>query len=786
MNTEVVKYYERRQNQRPIDFSDRRKTQRRSHKEPASLERRRLSSQIRRHEREAIHIPVRLQINCKEVLGQTQNISTGGLLILINKPLAIGTPLTLQFSFGDSICFLNIAGQTTFCNLLEKKESNYAIGIKLSAVRDLDQKVLAVALQTLKQNMMTQEKSLLKIIVSTDTLAQETVGTTVKLSTILDGILVSNHSVPVEFEKIKQRESTRINEVLAKKTQRVFVNDRRKFHRTLLRLPLQLDIEGSTYKAYVEEISPSGMLVASPLALPIDTSLAVQFSINENKYFINIAGKTVAIRESSYHETYQHRIGICFDDLDEPGQKILEMYLERLRSASEQSLDSQRYVEATDSYTRPHTAMIFIKDRKETARQITTRKVVITGIGALAPNGIGREAFWRGLTEGSNGIDHISFFDPSQHSSKIAAEIRGFDPKNFIPPKEIKRMGRSSHLAIAAAQLAVLDGNLTLTNNIKNRLAVIIGTGASGLEYAEEEFYLGRAFGVTKMSPYTAIAIYGGAISSEISRSLGLTGPSITISTGCTGSIDAMGNALRTLRDGPIDIILTGGADAPISPGILGAFCQMGAVSTNFNHAPQKASRPFNKDRDGFVIGEGAWIFIFEELKHALRRGAKIYAEVVGYGSTCDAFHMSRPLPSGKYSVEAMNLALLDAMIHPEEVDYINAYGNATPINDSYETMVIKKVFSKHAYELMVSSTKSMIGHAIGACGAGGVAAALLAISEGIVHPTINYENPDPDCDLNYVANEARRYETKIALCNTLAFGSKNAVMILKKFEYTA
>lgn len=524
------------------------------------------------------------------------------------------------------------------------------------------------------------------------------------------------------------------------------------------------------------------MLVASPLVLPIDTPLAIQLSINENTYFMNISGKIAVIRESSHHQNYPHRIGICFDSLDEMERETLRMYLETLKNIPElKSFEDQQPVRIADARSR--STIFFITDKKDTAKQLSARRVVITGIGAVAPNGIGREAFWKSLVEGKNCIDRISFFDPTGFPSQVAAEIRNFNPNDFIPVKEMKRMGRSAHLAIAAAQLAIADGNLNLTENVKNKIAVILGTGTSGLEYVEQEFYALRAFGVGKMRPYTGIAAFGGALSSEISRSLGLTGSSITISTGCTGAVDAMGYTLNAIRNGSIDIALTGGADAAVTSGILGAFCQMGAVSTNFNHTPKRASRPFNKDRDGFVIGEGGWVFIFEELEHALRRGAMVYSEVAGYASTCDAYHMSRPLPSGKYSIEAMKLALYDAMIHPDEVDYINAYGNATPINDSYETMVIKSVFGQHAYKLMVSSIKSMIGHSIGSCGAGGVASALLALCKGIVHPTINYEIPDPVCDLDYVVNTAKKHEVKVALCNTIAFGSKNSVIVLKKFE---
>jgi len=404
--------------------------------------------------------------------------------------------------------------------------------------------------------------------------------------------------------------------------------------------------------------------------------------------------------------------------------------------------------------------------------------------GPLPLTALGVRLSGKGLLKGKIVLTAFLFLILQNIRLKLRQKYEISIPVNLLRQKKIKRMGRSAQLAIVAAQLAVSDGLLKLSDAQKSHATVILGTGTSGIEYAEEDFRrLGTGvFGVDRIKPYMGIAAFGGALSSEVSRSLGLSGSSLTISTGCTGAVDAMGHAFNLIRHGTNDIILTGGADAPIAPLILGAFCQIGAVSSHFNETPKKASRPFNKDRDGFVISEGSWVFIFEELHHALDRGATIYAEVSGYGSTCDAYHMSRPLPSGKYSVQAIRLALMDAMIQPDEVDYFNAYGNATPINDSYETMVIKKAFGEHAYKLMVSSIKSMIGHSIGACGAGGVAASLMAISKGIVPPTINYEVQDPECDLDYVPNHARIAEVNVALCNTLAFGAKNAVLVVRKF----
>lgn len=411
------------------------------------------------------------------------------------------------------------------------------------------------------------------------------------------------------------------------------------------------------------------------------------------------------------------------------------------------------------------------------------RKVVITGIGVVAPNGIGREAFWQALREGKNCVDRISLFDPSGHPSQVAAEARSFRPEMFIPRKEIKRMSRSAQMAVAAAQLAISDARLKLTKGVTKRASVVLGTGVAGTEYAEDDFYAIKEGGVRKMRPFAGIAGFSGALSSEVSRASHLTGFSLTLSTGCTGGTDALGYALNAIRSGFVDLVIAGGADACVTPGILGAFCQMGAVSTHFNNEPRRASRPFNRDRDGFVIAEGAWLFILEAVEHAIRRKAKIYAELAGYGATCDAYHMSNPHPSGRYTAEAIRLALIDAHLSPKDIQYFNAYGNSTPINDSYETKVIKIVFGKHAYRLAVSSTKSMLGHPIGAAGACGLAASVMAISDGWIPPTINQENPDPACDLDYVPNLARPGNIYAAVCNTLAFGSKNSALVVKRFE---
>ncbi len=565
------------------------------------------------------------------------------------------------------------------------------------------------------------------------------------------------------------------------------VLNRRQYPRAVLDIPVQFYNKEEVFSGRSLNISAEGLGVTCEGQMHAGTALDLQCAFSEMAY-LHIPGHVIyctPVKDGIY------AVGIKFTSIGKresvmllsaskggPHTNEIERAILRMSVSIAHAELQTRSVKPPRSCHRAHA-----DDVRGPASPDATRRVVITGIGAIAPNGIGRKAFWKGLADGKSCVDRISFFDPSNHPSQIAAEIRDFDPLAYIPNKEIKRMGRSAHIGIAAAIQAVEDASLEFSADVRGSIGVIVGTGTSGLEYAEEDFYAMQAGGVRRMRPYAAIAGFGGALSSEISRALGLTGRSLTISTGCTGATDAMGMALNSIRHGMADIMLTGGSDACVTPGILGAFCQIGATCTSFNATPAKASRPFNKDRDGFVLGEGAWMFIFEELTHALRRGRRIYGELAGYAATCDAYHMSRPLPSGQYSAQAMRQALNDAAISAAEVDYINAYGNATRVNDSYESMVIHQVFEEHANRLMVSSIKSMIGHSIGSCGAGAVAATLMAVSEGIVPPTINYEVTDPECDLDYVPNQARVAQVKVALCNTIAFGSKNSVLILKKYD---
>jgi len=409
------------------------------------------------------------------------------------------------------------------------------------------------------------------------------------------------------------------------------------------------------------------------------------------------------------------------------------------------------------------------------------RRVVVTGIGIITPIGIGKEEFWKGVKAGRSGITHITFFDPDGLPCKIGGEVRNFHPEEIIDPRTLKRSGRSSHLAIVAAKMAVEDAGLLLEEEDPERVGVVLGCAVGGIEFAEQEhaaLLLGRS---KKVSPYLAINIFAGAVSSEVSRFFGVKGPSLTISTGCAAGNDAIGRAAESIRNGETDVVITGGAEAPMRPMIMGSFCSMHALSLR-NDDPTHASRPFDRERDGFVMSEGAGILILEELQHALQRGAHIYGEIVGYAATGDAFHMARPDPDGEAAAKAIEEALASARLAPQEVDYINAHGSSTPLNDKTETAVIHKVFGKHAYNLAVSSTKSMVGHPIGASGGVELIATLLGMERGLIPPTINYEFEDPECDLDYVPNEPRPGCINVAVSNSFGFGGKNAILVVQRY----
>lgn len=409
------------------------------------------------------------------------------------------------------------------------------------------------------------------------------------------------------------------------------------------------------------------------------------------------------------------------------------------------------------------------------------RRVVATGLGVVAPNGIGVETFWESLVNGVSGIDRITRFDAGRHDTKIAAEVKGFDPLLYMEKKEVKKMDRFIHYALAGAIMAVDDAQLTVKDVERSRIGVLIGTGMGGIPALEETHKTLLEKGPDRISPFFIPSIITNLASGHIAIRFGLRGPNSCVSTACASGNHAIGDSFELIRRGMADAMFAGGTEAVISPLTIGGFGAMKALSTR-NDAPQRASRPFDKGRDGFVMGEGAGVLILEELNHALQRGAKIYAELKGYGMSADAYHITAPEPEGAGAIASMILALEDAGLQPEEVDYINAHGTSTQAGDASETKAIKKVFGDHAYRLAVSSIKSMTGHLLGAAGGVESVATVLTLHHGVIPPTINYDEPDPECDLDYVPNKARQTKVRVAFNNSFGFGGTNATLVFKQY----
>ncbi|NAZ29976.1 MAG: beta-ketoacyl-ACP synthase II [Caldimicrobium sp.] len=409
------------------------------------------------------------------------------------------------------------------------------------------------------------------------------------------------------------------------------------------------------------------------------------------------------------------------------------------------------------------------------------RRVVVTGLGCVSPLGIGVDETWKGIVEGRSGITRITKFDASNLPSQIAGEVKNFKPQDFMPEKLVSRVDTFIQYAIASARMALEDAKL-VDVELGERAGVIIGVGMGGVGQVEHYTRILDERGYKRVTPFFIPMIIPNMAAGQVAILFGAKGPNLAVCTACAAGNHAIGEAYRMIKNGLIDIAICGGTESLITPLTVAGFSVMKALSTR-NDEPEKASRPFDAKRDGFVIAEGAGILVLEELTHAQKRGAKVYAELIGYGATCDAYHMTAPSPDGEGAETCMKLALEDANIAPNEVDYINAHGTSTPLNDVAETKAIKKVFGEHAYKLMVSSTKSMTGHLLG--GAGGLEAVITvkALETGIVPPTINLEEPDPECDLDYVPNQARRANIKVAMSNAFGFGGTNACLVFKKWE---
>lgn len=414
---------------------------------------------------------------------------------------------------------------------------------------------------------------------------------------------------------------------------------------------------------------------------------------------------------------------------------------------------------------------------------LSPQKVVVTGIGVMNALGHTITTYWDNLLAGKSGIDRVSSFDPKDCASQIGAEVKDFDPCQYMDPKEVKRNDRYTHFAMAAARTAVADANLDV-NKIADasRFGVIIGSGIGGMETIEKQAMTLFEKGPRKVSPFMIPSLIANIASGVVAIEFKARGPNFGVVSACATSAHAIGEAFRFLQNGEADIMLAGGSEAAVT--ILGyaGFCAMRAMSTRFNDDPTRASRPFDLNRDGFVMGEGGCVLVLETLSHAKARGAKIYCELAGYAATCDAFHITSPDPEGKPLADCIQKALNNAGVKPHEVDYINAHGTSTPYNDKFETMAFKRVFGEHAYKVAISSTKSMTGHLLGAAGAIEAAAAIKAVQTGWIPPTINYETPDPECDLNYTPNVKVQRSVKVAVSDNLGFGGQNAALVFRSF----
>lgn len=411
------------------------------------------------------------------------------------------------------------------------------------------------------------------------------------------------------------------------------------------------------------------------------------------------------------------------------------------------------------------------------------RRVVVTGMGVLAPNGNNRKEYWNALIQGKSGIDRITYFDTDGFAGQIAGELKNFNPENFIDRRELRKLDPFTVYGLVAAQEAVEQANIDFDQLDRDRIGVNLGTGVGGIRTLEDQAKSILDRGPRRVSPHFVPKMIANIAAAQIAIRWGLEGPNQTIITACASSTDAIGNAVRMIRAGDVDMMLSGGSEASVTPLTIAGFGNMKALCTSHNDDPQTASRPFDHDRDGFVLSEGSGFLVLETEEHARQRGAPILAEISGYGATDDAFHVTQPVENGAGAVKAMQKAIADAGIDPTEIDYINAHGTSTPFNDKNETAAIKSALGDHAAKVQVSSTKSMTGHLLGASGAIEAIASILAIQNQQLPPTINYQNPDPDCDLHYVPNQAMTASVKTVMSNSLGFGGHNSVLIFRQWD---
>ena len=409
-------------------------------------------------------------------------------------------------------------------------------------------------------------------------------------------------------------------------------------------------------------------------------------------------------------------------------------------------------------------------------------RVVVTGIGTISSLGVGIEPFWENILAGKSGIDHVSSFDASEYPSKVGSEVRDFNAGDYMDPKEARRNDRYTHFSVAATRLALSHAGLDTSSLDPDRIGVLVGSGIGGMITIQTQSRRLYEMGPRKVSPFMIPSLIANIASGVVAIEIGARGPNYGLVSACSTATHSIGESFRILRDGDADVMVAGGSEAAITELGYAGFCSMKAMSTSYNDEPSRASRPFDKGRDGFVMGEGAGILILETLEHAEARGADIYCEVKSYAATCDAYHITSPDPEGKALCAAIEKTIRDARLEPSDIDYINAHGTSTPYNDKFETLAIKKALGEHASKTLISSTKSMTGHLLGAAGGIESAVCAMALREGKVPPTINYEDPDPDCDLDYVPNTMREADIRTALCNNSGFGGHNASILFGKY----
>lgn len=549
---------------------------------------------------------------------------------------------------------------------------------------------------------------------------------------------------------------------------------RRHSQRLPVNLPITFNFKGKYVKAICRDLGAGGARLHSNKPTAVGTRLVLQLSFSRNLCFVGFTGDVVyavATPEPGGKQTYE--LGLCFQRVGQVEEQVLEACLVELGKGQ-----SEAASESVSSSLIDKQVSIVVTDRA-LASQFIRRRVVITGMGVISPIGIGREQFSQGLQQGRSGVSRITRFDASDLPSQLAAEVKDFDPAQFLSPKKIRQMDRCTQFAVAAALQAVADAEIVLEKLDRERVGVLIGTAVGGLRWAFEQQRAQQAGGYKTMDPYSIIATYPNAVSGQVAVELGLKGRSDTISSGCASAGTAFGIAAEMIQRRELDLVVVGGTESPLDPTIFGAMCSAGALST-LNDEPVRTPRPFDAERDGPVLGEGAGVLIFEELEHALQRGAFIYAEFRGWGSTSDAFSLTRTDPRGHQAVRAVQIALRDAGLVPEDIDYINAYGLATPACDWAEARVIKAAFGARAAQIPVSAIQSMTGYPWAAIGAFQLIGNCLAITEGVIAPTINFAVRDSNFDLDVVPNQARHGRINTALSNVFGCG-KNVVLIVQR-----